>query len=25
MPLLQTEPPRVHWDCEHCGWVDDSV
>ncbi len=25
MPLPQTEPPRVHWDCEHCGWVDDSV
>lgn len=25
MPLRQTEPPRVHWDCDHCGWVDDSV
>lgn len=25
MPLNQTEPPRVHWDCGHCGWVDDSV
>ena len=25
MPLLQTDPPRVHWDCEYCGWVDDSV
>jgi hypothetical protein len=25
MPLRQTDPPRVHWDCEHCGWVDDSV
>jgi hypothetical protein len=25
MPLLETDPPRVHWDCEHCGWVDDSV
>jgi hypothetical protein len=25
MPLIQTDPPRVHWDCEHCGWVDDSV
>jgi hypothetical protein len=24
MPLLQTDPPRVHWDCD-CGWVDDSV
>jgi hypothetical protein len=25
MPIQQTDPPRVHWDCEHCGWVDDSV
>jgi hypothetical protein len=25
MPLLQTDPPRVHWDCEYCGWKDDSV
>jgi hypothetical protein len=25
MPLLQTDPPRVHWDCRRCGWVDDSV
>jgi hypothetical protein len=25
MPLRQTDPPRIHWDCEHCGWVDDSV
>ena len=25
MPLHQTDPPRVHWDCEHCGWVDDSI
>ena len=25
MPLLQTDPPRVHWDCGRCGWVDDSV
>lgn len=25
MPIRQTEPPRVHWDCGHCGWKDDSV
>ena len=25
MPLLQTDPPRVHWDCGRCGWMDDSV
>jgi len=25
MPLRQMEPPRIHWDCDHCGWVDDSV
>ena len=25
MPLRQTDPPRVHWDCEYCGWVDESV
>lgn len=25
MPLIQTDPPRVHWDCEYCGWPDDSV
>ena len=25
MPMLQTTPPRVHWDCEDCGWKDDSV
>lgn len=25
IPMLQTEPPRVHWDCESCGWKDDSV
>ena len=24
VPLLQTEPPRVDWDCA-CGWRDDSV
>ncbi len=17
--------PQIHWDCQHCGWVDDSV
>ena len=25
MPLIQTDPPRVHWDCGRCGWVDDSL
>lgn len=25
MPVHETQPPRVHWDCEHCGWVDDSI
>lgn len=25
MPMQQTNPPRVHWDCEHCGWNDDSM
>ncbi|NJN22048.1 MAG: hypothetical protein HC812_13770 [Leptolyngbya sp. RL_3_1] len=25
MPIRQTTPARVHWDCERCGWVDDSV
>ena len=25
MPIRQTDPPRVHWDCPDCGWVDDSV
>lgn len=25
MPLRQTDPPRVHWDCGNCGWVDDSL
>lgn len=24
-PMQQTESRRVHWDCEHCGWIDDSV
>jgi hypothetical protein len=22
--MAQTDPPRIHWDCE-CGWVDDSI
>jgi hypothetical protein len=21
----KTNPPEVHWDCPHCGWIDDSV
>lgn len=25
IPIQQTDPPRIHWDCEHCQWVDDSV
>lgn len=25
MPLAQTMPVRTHWDCEHCGWMDDTV
>lgn len=25
MPLHEREPARVHWDCEHCGWMDDAV
>jgi hypothetical protein len=25
IPMMQTEPRRVHWDCEHCGWKDDSL
>lgn len=25
IPIRQTTPPRVHWDCGACGWVDDSV
>ncbi|MBW4445014.1 MAG: hypothetical protein KME10_28255 [Plectolyngbya sp. WJT66-NPBG17] len=24
-PMLQTHPARGHWNCEHCGWRDDSV
>jgi hypothetical protein len=23
--LHQTDPLRIHWDCQHCGWTDDSV
>jgi hypothetical protein len=23
-PIACTEPP-VHWDCSHCGWLDDTV
>ncbi|MGD1950744.1 MAG: hypothetical protein ACFB14_14020 [Leptolyngbyaceae cyanobacterium] len=23
MPITQTQPARVHWDCGHCDWVDD--
>jgi len=25
MAIRQTEPTRIHWDCRHCGWLDDSV
>lgn len=25
MPIQATQPPRVHWDCAACGWVDDTV
>ncbi|EKU96969.1 hypothetical protein Lepto7375DRAFT_0899 [Leptolyngbya sp. PCC 7375] len=25
MPIRETTPPRVHWDCHECGWMDDSV
>ncbi|AFY60854.1 hypothetical protein Syn6312_1700 [Synechococcus sp. PCC 6312] len=25
MPITQTEPARIHWDCEHCGWKNDSL
>jgi hypothetical protein len=21
----RNNPPTVHWDCPHCGWIDDSV
>lgn len=24
-PIHQTEPLRVHWDCQACGWKDDLV
>ena len=23
--LVQTHPARVHWDCDQCGWIDDSI
>lgn len=25
MPIHQTEPRRVHWGCDRCGWKDDTV
>jgi hypothetical protein len=25
MPMRQTVPARVHWDCQACGWVDESI
>jgi hypothetical protein len=25
MPIVQTYPLRVHWDCSACGWRDDLV
>ena len=25
LPLVQTHPARVCWDCQECGWRDDSV
>jgi hypothetical protein len=25
LPMTQTTPARVHWDCQECGWKDDSV
>jgi hypothetical protein len=25
MPIHQTEPSRIHWDCGHCGWMDESI
>ena len=25
LSLMQTHPARVYWDCEECGWKDDSV
>lgn len=24
-PMEETDPPRIHWDCEACGWKDDSL
>jgi hypothetical protein len=24
-PVPRATDGQVHWDCEHCGWVDDSV
>jgi hypothetical protein len=23
VPIRETTPPRVHWDCPECGWLDD--
>jgi hypothetical protein len=25
MPIPAQDPPQVHWDCESCGWKDDTV
>ena len=25
IPMQETEPPRVHWDCTRCDWVDDRI
>ncbi len=25
MPIRQTQPQQVYWDCEQCGWMDESV
>jgi len=25
LPLVQTHPARVYWDCQECGWRDDSI
>lgn len=25
MPISESEIRRIHWDCQHCGWKDDSV
>ena len=25
MPMVQHDLVSLHWDCVHCGWVDDSV